>query len=67
MTKVSVFITAVAAAVALTALASEASAGGSHNRPGGGFTLTKPFKLIKCGKYGRGDGHGGVNWVTVCS
>ena len=31
------------------------------------ITLKKPFKLIKCHKYARGDGHGGINWVTVCS
>jgi hypothetical protein len=28
--------------------------------------IAKPIKLLKCHKYGRGDGHGGTNWVTVC-
>jgi len=67
MTKALMIVTAAVAAVALTALASEAGAGGFHNRPSGAITLAKPFKLVKCHKYGRGDGHGGVNWVTICS
>lgn len=25
------------------------------------------FKLIRCHKYPRGNGQGGVNWVSVCS
>lgn len=67
MTKASMIVTAAAAAVAVIALASGAGAGDSHNRPSGALTLARPFKLIKCHKYGRGDGHGGTNWVTVCS
>jgi hypothetical protein len=38
-----------------------------HDNQSKPITLKKPFKLIKCHKYARGDGHGGINWVTVCS
>jgi hypothetical protein len=34
------------------------------DRPTINFTKTK---LLKCHKYARGNGMGGVNWVNVCS
>jgi hypothetical protein len=43
---------------------------GSSNGQSGpvGKVDAKPFKfkLIRCHKYARGNGHGGINWETVC-
>ena len=36
----------------------------TSNKPNFEFKKTK---ILHCGKYGRGDGHGGVTMVTVCN
>jgi hypothetical protein len=69
----------VASATAFTAQIASAKSGspvgvgaGSRGASGPAVQAPKPtinskIKLLNCHKYARGNGQGGINWVSVCS
>jgi hypothetical protein len=64
-------------AAALVPTSASAKSGGHGMGNHGGMNVSRQqtrverptfkFKLIRCHKYSRGNGQGGVNWVSVCS